>query len=144
MTSSRHEDIAASLGAYRDLGPAYDDAIAAGLVERIGAEVDRRVDERISQHKRGDEQHLSAVQHGGQITGQQTTMALGSMAIGAIASIGIAQGRGSWSIIFVWLAIVIINLAIFRGRHFRADQTDRSGFDHDHAPPGGPASSGAP
>ena len=119
MTPSRDEDIAASLGAHRDLGPAYDDAIAAGLVERIGAEVDHRVDERISQHQRGDEQHLPAVQHGGQITWQQTTLALGSMAIGAIASIGIAQGKATWPIIFVWIAIVIINLAIFRGRHFR-------------------------
>lgn len=119
MTSSRDEDIAASLGAYRDLGPAYDDAIAASLVERIGAEVDRRVDERISHHQRGDEQHLSAVQHGGQITWQQTSMALGSMAIGAIASIGIAQGKGTWTIVIVWIAIVVINLAIFRGRHFR-------------------------
>jgi hypothetical protein len=138
----RDEDIAASLGAHRDLGPAYDDAIAAGLVERIGAEVDHRVDERISQHQRGDQRHLSAVQHGGQITSQQTVLALGSMAIGAIASIGIAQGKGTWPIIFVWIAIVVINLAIFRGRHFRADGTDRSGFDH--ARPGGPASSGAP
>jgi hypothetical protein len=111
MTSSRDEDIAASLGAYRDLGPAYDDAIAAGLVERIGAEVDRRVDERISRHQRGDERHLPAVQHGG-----QTALALGSMAIGAIASIGIAQGKAAWPIIFVWIAIVVINLTIFRGR----------------------------
>ena len=126
MTSSRDEDIAASLGAHRDLGSGYDDAIAAGLVERIGAEVDRRVDERIARHQRGDKQHLSAVQHGDQITWQQTTMALGSMAIGAIASIGIAQGKGTWTIIFVWIAIVVINLAIFRGRHFRADRTDRS------------------
>jgi len=119
MTSSRDEDIAASLGAHRDLGPAYDDAIAAGLIERIGAEVDHRVDERISQHQRGDQQHLSSVQPDGQITSQQTVLALGSMTIGAIASIGIAQGRGTWSIIFVWIAIVVINLAIFRRRHFR-------------------------
>src|SRR5579859_5725053 len=108
MTSSRDEDIAASLGAHRDLGPAYDDAIAAGLIERIGAEVDHRVDERISQHQRGDQQHLSSVQPDGQITSQQTVLALGSMTIGAIASIGIAQGRGTWSIIFVWIAIVVI------------------------------------
>jgi hypothetical protein len=115
MTSSRDEDIAASLGAFRDLGPAYDDAIAAGLVERIGAEVDRRVDERMSRHQRGDEQHLPA----GQITRQPAALALGSMAIGAIASIGIAQGKASWPIIFVWIAIVVINLAIFRGRRSR-------------------------
>jgi hypothetical protein len=34
MNPSRDEEIAASVGAHRDLGPAYDDAVAAGLVER--------------------------------------------------------------------------------------------------------------
>jgi hypothetical protein len=53
MNSRRDEEITASVGAHRDLGSEYDDVIAAGLVERIGAEVDRRVDERISQYQRG-------------------------------------------------------------------------------------------
>ena len=56
MNSRRDEEIAASVAARRDLGSEYDDAIAAGLVERIGAEVDRRVDERISQYQRGGRQ----------------------------------------------------------------------------------------
>jgi hypothetical protein len=51
MNPSRDEEIAASVGAHRDLGPAYNDAVAAGLVDRIGAEVDRRVDERISEYQ---------------------------------------------------------------------------------------------
>ena len=60
MNPDRVEEIAASVGAHRDLGPAYDDAIAAGLVERIDAEIDRRVDERWSEtsgnveHRAGD------------------------------------------------------------------------------------------
>jgi hypothetical protein len=53
MNSRRDEEIAASVGAHRDLGSDYDDAIAAGLVERIGAEIDRRIDERISQYQPG-------------------------------------------------------------------------------------------
>jgi hypothetical protein len=123
MTSSRDEEIAASLGAHRDLGPGYDEAIASGLVERIGAEVDRRVDERISQRQRGNqpatgqqEQHLPAAHLGNQISWQQASLALGSMVIGAItsASIGTANGNGTWPIIFVWLCIVVINLIIFR------------------------------
>ena len=51
LNTGREQEIAASVGAYRDLGGGYDDAIAAGLVERIGAEVDRRVDERISRYE---------------------------------------------------------------------------------------------
>ena len=52
VNTGTEQEIAASVGAYRDLGGGYDDAIAAGLVERIGAEVDRRVDERMSLYQR--------------------------------------------------------------------------------------------
>jgi hypothetical protein len=101
MNSRRDEEIAASVGAHRDLGSEYDDAIAAGLVERIGAEIDRRVDERISQYQPGGRsavghagnsapaasqqaQHLPAVHPGRQISWQQASLALGSMVVGAI------------------------------------------------------------
>jgi hypothetical protein len=37
------------VGAHADLGPGYEDAVAEGLVERIGAEIDRRIDARLAQ-----------------------------------------------------------------------------------------------
>jgi hypothetical protein len=111
MNERRDEEIAASAGAHRDLGPEYDDAIAAGLVERIGAEVDRRVDERLSRY-----QHPPAVRSGRQISWQQASLALGSMVVGAItsASINNDHGNGTWPIIVIWIAITFINMAIFR------------------------------
>jgi hypothetical protein len=125
MNSRRDEEIAASAGAHRDLGSEYDDAIAAGLVERIGAEVDRRVDERISQYQRQQGKHLPAVHPGRQISWQQAGMALGSMVVGAItsASISTGHGNGTWPIIVIWIAITFINIAIFRvGRPSRRDR----------------------
>lgn len=129
MTSDRDEEIAASIGAHRDLGSGYDEAIASGLVERIGAEIDRRVDERVSeqQHqgtaaKQGS-QHLPTV-HGGPITWQQAILALGSMVVGLIASaaLGTDHGNGTWPIIVIWLAIVVINLAVLRRGRPHRDQ----------------------
>jgi hypothetical protein len=38
-----HEEIAASVGAHQDLGPGYDQAVAEGLVERIGTEIEQRI-----------------------------------------------------------------------------------------------------
>jgi len=139
MNPRRDEEIAASVGARRDLGPEYDDAIAAGLVERIGAEVDRRVDERVSQYQQAGRpaagnsapaasqqaQHLPAVHPGRQISWQQVSLALGSMVIGAItsASINTNHGNGTWPIIVIWIAITFINMAIFRaGRPSRRDR----------------------
>jgi hypothetical protein len=128
MNPGMDEEIAASVGAHRDLGPAYDEAVAAGLVERIGAEVDRRVDERISQFQRearpaafsdpaaSQARHRPAVHADSQISWQQAGLALGSMVVGLIASVSIntANGNGTWPIIVIWIAIVGINVAIFR------------------------------
>ncbi len=44
MDSDHEAEIRASVGAHHDLGPEYDDAVAEGLVERIGAEIDKRIE----------------------------------------------------------------------------------------------------
>ena len=49
MSSDHEAEIRASVAAHADLGPGYDDAIAEGLVERIGAEIDKRIDARFGQ-----------------------------------------------------------------------------------------------
>jgi hypothetical protein len=47
VNSDEREEIAASVAAHAELGPRYEDAVAEGLVERIGAEIDKRVDARL-------------------------------------------------------------------------------------------------
>ena len=49
MSSDPEAEIRASVGAHADLGPGYEDAVAEGLVERIGAEIDKRIDARLGQ-----------------------------------------------------------------------------------------------
>jgi hypothetical protein len=70
-------------------------------------------------------QRLPAVHPGGQISWQQAGLAFGSMVVGLIASVSInnANGNGTWPIIVIWIAIVGINVAIFRtGRPARRDR----------------------
>jgi len=43
MATDRRAEIAASVAALQDLGPGYDQAVAEGLIERIGAEIDQRI-----------------------------------------------------------------------------------------------------
>jgi len=50
MSSDHEAEIRASVAAHADLGPGYDDAVAEGLVERIGAEIDKRIDARLGHH----------------------------------------------------------------------------------------------
>ena len=47
MSSDHEAEIRASVAAHADLGPGYDDAVAEALVERIGAEIDKRIDARL-------------------------------------------------------------------------------------------------
>jgi len=49
MSSDPEAEIRASVGAHADLGPGYEAAVAEGLVERIGAEIDKRIDARLAQ-----------------------------------------------------------------------------------------------
>ncbi len=43
MATDRRSEIAASVAAMQELGSGYDQALAEGLVERIGAEIDQRI-----------------------------------------------------------------------------------------------------
>src|SRR5262249_5470956 len=49
MGSDPEAEIRASVGAHADLGAGYEDAVAEGLVERIGAEIDKRIEARLAQ-----------------------------------------------------------------------------------------------
>ena len=55
MSSDHEAEIRASVAAHADLGPGYDDAVAEGLVERIGAEIDKRIDVRLGHQSPGNQ-----------------------------------------------------------------------------------------
>ena len=78
MSSDHEAEIRASVAAHADLGPGYDDAVAEGLVERIGAEIDKRIDARL----------------GHQVPGTQGPGNQGPTAPGAQP--GVLRGRRRW------------------------------------------------
>ena len=47
VNANQRDEIAASVAAHAELGPRYDAAVAEGLVERIGDEIDKRIDARL-------------------------------------------------------------------------------------------------
>lgn len=47
VNANERDEIAASVAAHAELGPRYDTAVAEGLVERIGDEIDKRIDARL-------------------------------------------------------------------------------------------------
>jgi len=122
MDQLAREDIAAAAAVHHELGREYDDAVAESLVERIGAEIDKRVDTRLGQRgrrpaPRDPESPVSQPRRSSSV--ETIVIALGSMTIAGITSVGIlnAQNGGSAAVVaLIWLVIGVINVAYARRR----------------------------
>jgi hypothetical protein len=126
------DEITAAGAVHRELGPGYDDAVAEGLVERIGEEIDKRVDARLAQYSGQPAPHIPPAPHsapptqrspGGQVSPAArppwavVVLALGSMLMGTLASAAVLNSHGSGAVVaLVWIVIGIINVAYAR-RH---------------------------
>jgi hypothetical protein len=105
------EEITAAGAAHRELGPAYDHAVAEGLVERIGDEIDRRVDARLAQHGSGQ------VTPAAPPAWPMIFLALGSMTIGGVTAAGVLSSGGNAAVVaLIWIIIGVINVAYARRR----------------------------
>lgn len=118
MDTETRDDVAAAAAAHRELGDDYGDAVAEGLVERIGAELDKRVDARLSQRGQAG---LAA-----RPARVPVAMGLGSMIIGAIVALpvlimaGAPEDRsmtGAGVLVgLIWVIIAVVNVAYARRR----------------------------
>jgi hypothetical protein len=124
---SIRDEVRASAAAHRDLGPGYDTAVAEGLVERIGEEIDRRVDARLygqvpySDPPPRPRPRLRREPLPGRLGFGTVVLALGSMglAVGASATVlhpGQATAGTQWLVALIWLVIGAINIAYARHR----------------------------
>ena len=122
---SIRDEVRASAAAHHDLGPGYDTAVAEGLVERIGEEIDRRVDARMFGHLKAPAPRKPRRDPvPGRIGVASVFLALGSMAlaIGATAAVlhpGNDQGpnvSGGQAVLIalIWIVIGVINVAYAR------------------------------
>jgi hypothetical protein len=111
---STGDELRAAVGARRDLGPDFEDAIVESFLEKMGQEVDRRVDERLAttspkakdlakQHKSND--------------GHRLALAIVSLSLGTVVTLAvIIGGQEMWVIGPVWFAIVLVNVIFAGGR----------------------------
>jgi hypothetical protein len=123
------DEVRASAEAHRDLGPGYDTAVAEGLVERIGEEIDKRVDARLfgqmgyQASRRGAWARREPVP--GRIGFGAVVLGIGSMgmAIAATAVVlhpgdspGQLSGGAAVMITLIWAVIAVINVSYARHR----------------------------
>jgi hypothetical protein len=121
---SIRDEVRASAAAHNDLGPGYDSAVAEGLVERIGEEIDRRVDARLFGHLQAPAPRPRRAPAPGRIGVAPVFLALGSMglAIGATAAVlhpgnnngaGVSAGQAVL-VALIWIIIGVVNVAYAR------------------------------
>ena len=98
MSDLEHE-LAATLQARQELGSALEPQLVERFVEKLEAEIDRRVDQKL------------AVSRQPRRKGSITPMVLGSLGIG-VGATAVANGMGAAGIvvaIIAWLAIAAVN-----------------------------------
>jgi len=101
------DEIRAAAQIHRELGPDYEHAVIESFLDRIGKEIDARVDARLA------EERATRAPQGGSPSGQ--ALALGSIALGIpVSAIVVSAGShpvGFMGLLVVWLAIAAINVA---------------------------------
>jgi hypothetical protein len=118
------DEVRASAAAHGDLGPGYDTAVAEGLVERIGEEIDKRVDARLFGQMGYQGRPLGPRVRREPVPGRVgfggVVLGLGSMgmAIGATAVVvhpgdspGQLSGGAAVLITLIWIVIAVINVS---------------------------------
>ena len=104
------EEVRAAAEVHRELGPNYQDAVIESFLDKVGREIDARVDARLLQQG-----VQPPAQRGHGHSGSPMTLAIVSMALGIpISAIVVSAGAhpaGVLGLLVVWLAIGVINVA---------------------------------
>jgi hypothetical protein len=118
------EEVQASAAAQRDLGPGYEAAVAEGLVERIGEEIDRRVDARLFGQMQAPARRPRPAPVPGRLGAGPVFLALGSMGLGIGGTVAVLHpgdnpagiiGAGQGVLVaLIWIVIGAINIAYAR------------------------------
>lgn len=111
------EEIAAALAARRELGPEYEDAIAASLADRVEREIAARVEATRNPPKPERRQHDAQSSS----DRASTWLALGSLVAGipVTAIVAVTSHGNVFAIGVAWVGIALVNTAHALGRKNR-------------------------
>ncbi|MFI6732951.1 hypothetical protein ACIBI9_08460 [Nonomuraea sp. NPDC050451] len=109
---STGDELKAAVSARRDLGPEFEDAVVESFLDKMGQEVDRRVDERIAQRESKGPVRDRAPD------GQRLALAIVSLSLGTISTlllVLLGDDKAGY-LVPIWLGIIIINVIFNSGR----------------------------
>ncbi|MGR6916342.1 hypothetical protein ACU635_19045 [[Actinomadura] parvosata] len=95
------------MSARRDLGPEFEDAVVESFLDKMGQEIDRRVDERLAQ---AAPKAARPVVNPNVADGQRLALAIVSLVLGTGATLAfVLTGSAASYVIPVWIGIIIVN-----------------------------------
>jgi hypothetical protein len=117
------DDIAAAAAAHEELGRDYDSAIAESLVDRIGAEIDKRIDNRLDAHSSGSHSPAEFWQWS-RNQALWTGLAIGAGITGLLAMIKNQDREPGLNklIIVIWVILAVACVSAALGRRSRSRQ----------------------
>jgi VIT1/CCC1 family predicted Fe2+/Mn2+ transporter len=133
MDQATRKDIAAATAAHQELGRDYDDAIAESLVDRIGAEIDKRIDARLRTGPSGSRPPAKSSPSG---KGQALFLGAG-IGAGLTGLVSVVAQHGSkhvlTAVIVIWIILAVAGLGtavVSRYRNMSAQVRATSTYDH--------------
>lgn len=113
------DDIAAAAAAHQELGRDYDGAVAEGLIDRIGAEIDKRVDARLGGSSRRS-RSPAEIGQSGRRQALWTGIGIGAGLTGLTAILAHNNGNtaAGW-VLVVWVILAIAALGTTLVRKYR-------------------------
>jgi hypothetical protein len=110
MDQATRTDIAAAAAAHHELGNAYDDAVAETLIDRIGAEIDKRVEAKLGARPQRARSLGEAVPLGG----RQALLMGTAIGAGITGLVAIIAEHGSKSmvapVLVIWIIVALAGL----------------------------------
>jgi hypothetical protein len=132
MDQGTRNDISAAIAARHELGRDYDDAVAESLVDRIGAEIDKRVDARLRTGSSGSRPPAESWLPGkGQALFLGAAIGAGLTGFVAIIFEHVSKHVG-YAVIMVWVILAVAGLGtavVNRYRHMSAQVRVTSTYD---------------
>ena len=104
VDQATRNDIAAAAAAHHELGRDYDDAVAESLIDRIGTEIDKRVEARLGGRPRNARSRVEAVSSGG----HQALLTGAGIGAGITGLVAIIAVHGSKTVVAAMITIWVI------------------------------------
>ncbi|MEV4895059.1 hypothetical protein ACIBHY_16570 [Nonomuraea sp. NPDC050547] len=109
---STGDDVRAAVSARRDLGPEYEDAVVESFIDKMSAEIDRRVDERVARLPSAKQ----VARQSSVSDAMRLALAIVSLVLGTAATIVLLALDSSISgLVPIWGGLALVNWAFARG-----------------------------